>query len=134
MCKSVQSGSRSQARIYGEACGRKGIRRKNLPIMEMREKLTIIPDRSRPGLTTAVTSDCKPRATGGHHTIWVRGTRRGGRQWRRKKERNEETWKAKRIEMKVRTLNVGTMTGKGREVAYLMERRSLDVLCVQETR
>ena len=36
--------------------------------------------------------------------------------------------------MKVGTLNVGTMTGKGREVADLMERRSVDVLCVQETR
>lgn len=29
-------------------------------------------------------------------------------------------------------LNVGTMNGKGREVADLMERRKVDILCVQE--
>ena len=62
------------------------------------------------------------------------GTRRDGRQWRRKKERNEERWKAKRIEMKVGILNVGTMTGKVREVVDHMERRSVDILCVQDTR
>ena len=31
-------------------------------------------------------------------------------------------------------MNVGTMTGRGREVADLMERRKVGVLCVQETR
>ena len=42
--------------------------------------------------------------------------------------------KAKKIKLKVATLNVGTMTGKGREVADLMEQRGVDILCVQETR
>ena len=32
------------------------------------------------------------------------------------------------------SLNVGTMTGRGRELADLMERRKVGVLCVQETR
>ena len=45
--------------------------------------------------------------------------RRGGKQWRRKKKRNEEREKAKKIKLKVATLNVGTMTGKRREVANL---------------
>ncbi|XP_068241086.1 craniofacial development protein 2-like [Palaemon carinicauda] len=36
--------------------------------------------------------------------------------------------------MRVATLNVGTMTGKGREVVDLMERRKIGMLCVQETR
>ncbi|KAK3530520.1 hypothetical protein QTP86_027885 [Hemibagrus guttatus] len=31
-------------------------------------------------------------------------------------------------------MNVGTMTGKGRELADMMERRKVDILCVQETR
>ena len=31
------------------------------------------------------------------------------------------------------TLNVGSMTGIGRELADLMERRKVGVLCVQET-
>ena len=90
-------------------------------------------DRSRPGLTTTVTSDLAPRVTGGHAT-WVHTTRRAGKQWRRKKERNEKRRKVKKFKLKVGTLNVGTMTGKGREVADLMERRGVDVLCVQETR
>ena len=36
------------------------------------------------------------------------------------------------MELKVGTLNVGTMTGKGRELADMMERRKVDILCVQE--
>ena len=32
------------------------------------------------------------------------------------------------------TLNVGTMTGRGREVVELMKTRRVDILCVQETR
>ena len=34
----------------------------------------------------------------------------------------------------IATLNVGTMTGRGREVVDVMERQRIDVLCVQETR
>ena len=36
--------------------------------------------------------------------------------------------------LKIGTYNVGTMTGKGRELADMMTRRKLDILCVQETR
>ena len=35
--------------------------------------------------------------------------------------------------MRVATLNVETLTGKGREVADLMEQRGVDILYVQET-
>ena len=94
-------------------------------------KSNFIPDRSRPEKTTTVTSDWAPRVTGGNDT-WMQ--RRGGKQWRRRKERNEEKKKGKKIKLRVATLNVGTMTGKGREVADLMERRGVDILCVQETR
>ena len=83
-------------------------------------------DRSRPGITTTVTSDWAPRVTGGHAT-WMQ-------KWRRKKERNQERRKAKKIKLKIATLNVGTMTCKGREVADLMEQKGVDILCVQETR
>ena len=100
-------------------------------MFSMRVVSDSIPDRSRPGITTTVPSDWAPRATGGHAT-WMQ--RRGGKQWRRKKERNEERKKAKKIKLKVATLNVGTMTDKGREVAYLMERRGVDILCVQDSR
>ena len=93
-------------------------------------KPDFIPDRSRPGKTTTVTSDWASRVTDGHAT-WMQ--RRDGKQWRRRKERNEERKKAKKIKLRVATLNVGTMTGKGRKVADLMERRGVDILCVQET-
>ena len=104
-------------------------------------KPDFIPDRSRPGKTTTVTSDWAPRVTDEHAT-WMQ--RRDGKQWRRegregrrgrkrRKERNEERKKAKNIKLRVATLNVGTMTGKGRKVADLMERRGVDILCVQET-
>ena len=36
--------------------------------------------------------------------------------------------------MRAATLNVGSMTGKGRELAGIMERRKVDILCVQETK
>ena len=41
--------------------------------------------------------------------------------------------KVTRVELKVSTLNVGTMTGKSRELADVMERRKVNALCVQET-
>ena len=47
---------------------------------------------------------------------------------------DEERKKAEKIKLRVATLIVGIMTGMGREVVDLMERRGLDVLCVQETR
>ena len=96
----------------------------------MRVVSDFIPDRSRPGITTTVTSDWAPRATGGHAT-WMQ--RRGGKRWRRKKKRSEERKKAE-IKLRVATLNVRTITGNGREVANFMERKGLDILCVQETR
>ena len=36
--------------------------------------------------------------------------------------------------MRIGTLNVGSMTGKSREVAEMMNSRRVDILCVQETR
>ncbi|XP_008486018.1 craniofacial development protein 2-like, partial [Diaphorina citri] len=36
--------------------------------------------------------------------------------------------------VRIGTLNVGSLTGKGRELVDLMERRKIQILCVQETR
>ena len=36
--------------------------------------------------------------------------------------------------IRIGTLNVGTMTGKGRSLANLMSERKMNILCVQETR
>ncbi|MDJ0933710.1 MAG: endonuclease/exonuclease/phosphatase family protein [Breoghania sp.] len=59
-----------------------------------------------------------------------RRRQRGGRRVQRRRERR----KGKSLEVRVGTLNVGTMTGKGRELADAMNRRKLDILCVQETK
>ena len=37
-------------------------------------------------------------------------------------------------DMRVALLNVGSMTGRAREIADMMKRRRVDILCVQETR
>jgi len=36
--------------------------------------------------------------------------------------------------IRVATVNIGTLTGKGREKAAMMKTRKLDILCLQETR
>ena len=52
-------------------------------------------------------------------------------------KRRRETKRERKLRkslLKVGSLNAGTTSGKGREVADLMERRRMGVLCVQETR
>ena len=58
---------------------------------------------------------------------------------RRKREGKHIRDKQKRrmgrkMEVKVGTLNVGTMTVKGRELAEMTVKRKVDILCVQETK
>ena len=48
--------------------------------------------------------------------------------------RQREKRQSKRLGMRVEKLNVGTMTGKARELVDMMQRRKVDILCVQETR
>ena len=56
--------------------------------------------------------------------------RKEGRHIQRLKERR----KAKSVEVRAATLNVGSMTGKGREFVDMTERRKVDILCMQETK
>ncbi|KAK3543078.1 hypothetical protein QTP70_010530 [Hemibagrus guttatus] len=88
-----------------------------------------IPDRSRPGLTTTAIGAVDLQGAGGNWAT-VGGRSRGGRRVRRQREKR----KGKSVGLRIGTLNVGTMTGKGRELADMMERRKVDILCVQETR
>ncbi|KAI5107453.1 hypothetical protein C0J45_3091 [Silurus meridionalis] len=68
--------------------------------------------------------------SGNWATVGRRRRRRGGRRLQR--QQGKEKWRT--VEVRVGTLNVGTMTGKGREGADMMERRKVDMLCVQETK
>ncbi|KAK3551565.1 hypothetical protein QTP70_019805, partial [Hemibagrus guttatus] len=88
-----------------------------------------IPDRSRPGLTTTAIGAGNLQGVGGNWATVGRRSR-GGRRVRRQREKR----KGKSVGLRIGTLNVGTMTGKGRELADMMERRKVDILCVQETR
>ncbi|KAK3553438.1 hypothetical protein QTP70_003587 [Hemibagrus guttatus] len=122
---------RSQAWINREGCVRKGIRRKTLPNLTMRivGTLNFIPDRSRTRLTTTAIGAVDLQGAGGNWATVGRRSR-GGRRVHRQREKR----KGKSVGLRIGTLNVGTMTGKGRELADMMERRKVDILCVQETR
>ena len=103
----------------------------------MRINKTFIPDQSGPGSTMAVTSNWAPRVTDGHatwkHTCKMQRwgmleekEREGGE----KKGYEDQTKGDDVVKLKVRSLNVGTMTGKSREIVDLMECRNMDVLYV----
>ncbi|KAK3544356.1 hypothetical protein QTP86_009061 [Hemibagrus guttatus] len=82
-------------------------------------------------LTLLQTADALDTVKGaGGNWATVGGRSRGGRRVRRQREKR----KGKSVGLRIGTLNVGTMTGKGRELADMMERRKVDILCVQETR
>ncbi|KAK3507716.1 hypothetical protein QTP70_034822 [Hemibagrus guttatus] len=88
-----------------------------------------IPDQSRPRLTTTAIGTVDLQGTSGNWaTVGQRS--RGGRRVHRQREKR----KGKGVGLRIGTLNVGTMTGKGRELADMLERRKVDILCVQETR
>ncbi|KAK3566893.1 hypothetical protein QTP86_004748 [Hemibagrus guttatus] len=84
---------------------------------------------TRPGLTTTAIGAVDLQGAGGNWDTVGRRSR-GGRRVRRQREKR----KGKSVGLRIGTLNVGTMTGKGRELADMMERRKVDILCVQETR
>ncbi|KAF7699871.1 hypothetical protein HF521_002829, partial [Silurus meridionalis] len=95
----------------------------------MKEKF--IPYQSRPGLPTTATGVVSQKGTSGTlATVGRKRKRRGGRCLQRQQKR--EKWR--RVEVRVGTLNVATLTGIGREVADRMEWRKVDMLCVQETK
>ena len=86
----------------------------------MRNHYQSVPDGSRPGLPTTVSGvaqqgTCGNYATAKHSENKTR--KRGGK--RVKKQR--EAWKGRRLLIRVGTLNIGTMTGRGRELADTME-------------
>ena len=92
-----------------------------------------IPDRSRPGLPTTASGVAQQGTfvnygTAKHSKNKIK--KRGGRRMKR----NREVWKGRSSLVRVITLNIGTMTGRGRELANMMERRNVNILCLQETK
>ena len=83
----------------------------------MAQNRNFMPDRSRPGLPTTATITVDQQGGSGKCTTVGKCVR-------------EEVVNHVRIG----TVNVGTMTGRGREIVDLMERRKIRILCVQETK
>ena len=44
------------------------------------------------------------------------------------------TKKLAKMKVRFKTVNIGTMTGKSREVAQMLKRRRVEIDCVQETK
>ena len=86
----------------------------------MRNHHQSIPDRSRPGLPTTASGVAQQGTCGNYTTAKHcknKSKKRGGK--RMKKQR--EAWKGRCSLIRVGTLNIGTMTERGRELADMME-------------
>ena len=98
----------------------------------MRNHYQSIPDRSRAGLPTTA-SGVAQQGTCGNYAADKHSKNKSRKKGRRVKKQRE-VWKERRSLIRVGTLNIGTMTGRGRELADMMERRNVDILCPQETK
>ena len=99
----------------------------------MRTHYQSIPDRSRPGLPTTASGVLQQGTFGNYATAKHsenKSTKRGGK----RVKKQPEMWKGRCSLIRVGTLNIGTITGREREQAYMMERRNVDILYLQETK
>ena len=99
----------------------------------MRYDDKFIPDRSRPRLPTT-TSSVAQQSTCGNYATAEHSENKSRKRGGRRVKRQRKVWKGRHLLVKVGTLNIGTMAGRGRELADLMERRNVDILCLKETK
>ena len=92
-----------------------------------------IPDRSRLGLPTTASRVGRQGTCGKFVTAGFSENKRRKRGGRRVK-RQREMWKERRTLIRVDTLNIGIMTGRGKELEDMMEQRNADILSLQETK
>ena len=86
----------------------------------MRNYYQSISDPSRPGLPTTASGVAEQGTCENYATAKQSENKRKKRGGRRVKKQ-PEAWKGRRSLIRVGTLNIGTMTGKGRELADMME-------------
>ena len=99
----------------------------------MRNYCQSIPDRSRPGLPT-IASGVAQQGTCGNYATAKQSENKSRKRGGRRVKKQLEAWKGRCSIIRVGTLNIGTMTGRGRELADMMEQRNVDILCLQETK
>ena len=92
-----------------------------------------IPDRLRPGLPTTA-SDAVQQGNWGNYATTEHSENKSRKRKGRRANRQQEIWKGRHSLVRVGILNIGTMTGRERELADLMERKNVDILCLQETK
>ena len=92
--------------------------------------MMLMPDRSWPGLTKTASGTVVQQGAAGKYATVGQRRKRGGKHVSDKHKRRM----GRKMEVKVGTLNLGNMTGKGRELADMMVKRKVDILCVHETR
>ena len=88
-----------------------------------------IPDRAPPGLPT-IASGVAQQGTSGNYATAEHSKNKRRKKGGRRVKRQREVWKGRRSLIRVGTLNIGTMTRRGRELADMMERRNVDILCL----
>ena len=86
----------------------------------MRNHCQSIPDRSRPGLLTTASSVAQ-QGTCGNYATAKHSENKSRKTGRRRVKKQREVWKGGRSLIRVGILNIGTMTGRGRELADMME-------------
>ena len=100
---------------------------------QMHNHYQSIPDRSLPGLQTTASGVAQQGTCGNYATAKHGENKRRKRRGKRVKKQREAR-KGRRSLIRVGTLNIGTLTGRGRELIDMMERRNVDILCLQETK
>ena len=99
----------------------------------MRNHYQSIPDRSWPGLPMTASGVAQQGTCGNYATAKQSENKRRKREGRRVKKQRE-AWKGRRSLIRVGTLNIGTMTGRRRKLADMMEQKNVDILCLQKTK
>ena len=99
----------------------------------MRNHCQSITDWSRPGLPTTA-SGVAQQGTCGNYATAKQSENKSRKRRERRVKKQREAWKGRCSLIRVGTLNIETMTGRERELADMMERRNVDILCLQETK
>ena len=88
-------------------------------------------DQSWPALPMT-TSSASQQGTCENYVNAQHNTNKRIKRGERQVKRQQEVWKERCSLIRVGTLNIGTMTGRERELADLMKQRNVDILCLQE--
>ena len=90
-------------------------------------------DRSWPELPTT-TSGAAQQGTCENYATVKHSENKSRKRAGRRVKRQREVGKGRRLLMKVGSLNIGTMTGRGRELVDIMEQKDVDIIYLQKTK